>query len=68
MRHKLNYIEELCVTELKLMTRSHFIEILMIITKICIRCQCPVDRVFRNCGVRNSEVLLYIHQTLGMIG
>ena len=28
--------------------------------QICIRSQCPVDRVFRNCGVRNSEVLLYI--------
>ena len=28
--------------------------------QICIRCQRPVDRVFRNCGVRNSEVLLYI--------
>ena len=26
---------------------------------VCIRCQYPVDRVFRNYGVRNSEVLLY---------
>ena len=31
---------------------------------ICIRCQCPVDRVFRNCGVRNSEVLLYLQSGL----
>ena len=23
------------------------------------RCQCLVDQVFRNCGVRNSEVPLY---------
>ena len=27
--------------------------------QICILCQCLVDRVFRNCGVCNSEVLLY---------
>ena len=35
MKHKLAYIEAkaLCVTELNLMTRSHFIEILMILTK-----------------------------------
>ena len=59
MEHKLVCI--LCVTELKLMTRSHFIEILMILT-ICIQCQCPVDRVFRNCGVCDSEVLLYIYR------
>ena len=33
MKHKLAYIEaKLCVTELNLMTRSHFIEILMILT------------------------------------
>ena len=28
--------------------------------QICIRSRCPVDRVFRNCGVRNSEVILYL--------
>ena len=46
MKHKLTYIEakELCVTELNLMTRSHFIEILMILTKY----------VF-NLGVRLTE-------------
>ena len=27
--------------------------------QICIRSRCPVDRVFRNGGVRNSEVLLF---------
>ena len=34
MKHKLAYIEaKALVTELNLMTRSHFIEILMILTK-----------------------------------
>ena len=34
MKHKLLILKlKLCVTELKLMTRSHFIEILMILTK-----------------------------------
>ena len=40
---------KLCVTELKLMTRFHFIEILSL-----------VNGVFCNSGVRNSEVLLYL--------
>ena len=57
MKHKFAYIElKFCVTELKLMTRSHFIEILMILTKSVFDIS---DRVFHNCGVRNSEVLLY---------
>ena len=34
MEHELSYVEaKACVTEQKLMTRSHFIEILMILTK-----------------------------------
>ena len=33
MEHTLAYTLKLCVTELKLMTRSHFIEIVMILTK-----------------------------------
>ena len=41
---------KLRITELNWMTHSLFIEILMIL-----------DRVFRNCGVRNSEVLLYFY-------
>ena len=60
MKHKLAYIEAKALrTELNLMTRSHFIEIFILLTK-CIRSRCPVDRVFRNCGVRNSEVLMYL--------
>ena len=50
MEHTWPYAEalKLYVAELKLMTRSHFIEILKILSKyICIQCQCPVDRVFR---------------------
>ena len=43
------------------MTHSNFIEIFDDTYQNCIQCQCPVDRVFRNCGVRNSEVLLYIY-------
>ena len=39
------------------MTRSHFVEILMILAKYVFDVKCPVDRVFRICGVRNSEVL-----------
>ena len=41
------------------MTHSNFIEFFDDTYQNCIQCQCPVDRVFRNCGVRNSEVLLY---------
>ena len=41
------------------MTHSNFIEIFDDTYINCIQCQCPVDRVFRNCGVRYSEVLLY---------
>ena len=42
MKHKLALLKlKLCVTELNLMTRSHFIEILMILTKyvfdLCVR-------------------------------
>ena len=48
--------EVYCVTELKLMIHSHFIEILMILPILSIQCQCLV---VRNCGVCNCEVLLY---------
>ena len=42
------------------MTRSHFYRNFEGTYQIFIRSRCPVDRVFRNCGVRNSEVLLYV--------
>ena len=42
------------------MTHSHFIEILTILT-IYVFNFGVLDRVFRNCGVRNSEILLHLH-------
>ena len=48
------------------MTHSNFIEIFDDTYQNCIQCQCPVDRVFRNCGVRNSEVLLYLTACLAV--
>ena len=64
MNHKLAYIEAKVLRyELNLMTHSNFIDDTY---QNCIQCQCPVDRVFRNCGVRNSEVLLYFTACLAV--
>ena len=62
MEHKLAYTEAkaLCYRA-KLKARFHFTEIFNDTYQVCIRCQCLVDRVFRNSRVRNSEFLLYIH-------
>ena len=50
---------KLRVTELKLMTRSPIYRNFYDTYQIRIRCQCPVDRVLHNWGVRHSEDLLY---------
>ena len=60
MKHTLAYIEVKALRYLaKLDDPFSFYRIFDDTYQILIRSRCPVDRVFRNCGVRNSEVLLY---------
>ena len=59
MEHKLAYIEaKACVTELKLMTRSHFIEILMILTKYVFNVSVRLTEYSVTAGSVTLEVLL----------
>ena len=60
MKHKLAYIEAKALRYCaKLDDPFPFYRNFDDIYQICIRSRCPVDRFFRNCVVRNSEVLLY---------
>ena len=64
------YIEaKLCVTELKMMTRFHFIEILMILTKYVFDVSVWLTKYMYSVTVefRNSEVLLYTPEQKAMI-
>ena len=55
MKHKLAYIETKALRYgAKLDDPRNFDDTY----QICILSRCLVDRVFHNCGVRNSEVLL----------
>ena len=60
MKHKLAYIEAKALRyRAKLDDPFPFYINFDDTYQIFIRSRCPVDRVFRNCGVHNSEVLLY---------